>query len=149
MRQQIGTVRVTRTRIYQLDPQALERWNPATVIVEPGEYPLYLDGFTRYWRMTGVLNHRSARLGDGMFTMNSADVPSEDDVVFYSRRYGPDEWAGLLAEFAAETNPALVFTLLGAEAGAHSRGSAKKEKSIFSKRGATGHEHHRRGRAPS
>ena len=26
---------------------------------------------------------------------------------------------GLLAEFAAETNPALVFTLLGAEAGAH------------------------------
>ena len=37
MRQQIGTVRVTRTRIYQLDPQALERWNPATVVVEPGE----------------------------------------------------------------------------------------------------------------
>ena len=119
MRQQIGTVRVTRQRIYQLDPQASGMGLAATVIVEPGEYPLYLDGFTRYWRMTGVLNHRSVRLGDGMFTMNSADVPSEDDVVFYSRRYGPDEWADLLAEFTAAADPALVFTL--ADAGADAR----------------------------
>ena len=119
MRQQIGTVQITRTRIYQLDPWALERWNPATVVVEPGEYPVFLDGFTRYWRMTGVLNHRSARLGDGMFTMHEGDVPSEDDVVFYSRRYGPDEWADLLAEFGRDADPALVFTLTGVESGAH------------------------------
>jgi hypothetical protein len=111
MRQQIGTVRITRTRIYKLDPWASDNYSPATAIVEPGDYPVYLDGFTRYWRMTGVLNHRSVRLGDGMFAMNSSDVPSEDDVVFYSLRYGPDEWADLLAEFAREATPALVFTL--------------------------------------
>ena len=111
MRQQIGTVRITRPRIYKLDPWTRDDLNPATVIVEPGEYPVYLDGFTRYWRMTGVLNHQTARLGDGMFAMHSGDVRSEDDVVFYSQRYGPDEWDDLLAGFAAEANPALVFTL--------------------------------------
>ena len=91
MRQQIGTVTITRTRSTELDPWASDDFNPATAIVEPGEYPVYEDGFTRYWRMTGVLNHQSVRLGDGMFTMNSGDVRSDDDVVFYSLRYGPDE----------------------------------------------------------
>lgn len=111
-RQQIGTVTITRQRIYKLDPWAPDDLGvPATVIVEPGEYPVYRDGFTRYWRMTGVLNHRSARLGDGMFTMNSSDVLSDDDVVFYSLRYGPDEWRELLAGFTREANPALVFAL--------------------------------------
>jgi hypothetical protein len=118
MREQIGTVRITRPRIYKLDAWASDNYNPATAIVEPGEYPVYRDGFTRYWRMTGVLNHRSVRLGDGMFTMNGSDVPSEDDVVFYSLRYGPDEWADLLAEFGGEADPALVFTLLDAESDA-------------------------------
>jgi len=110
MREQIGTVRITRTRIYKLDPWASDDYGvPATAIVEPGEYPVYEDGMSRYWRMTGVLNHRSVRLGDGLFTMNGADVPSEDDVVFYSLRYGPDEWAALLEEFRRDANPALVF----------------------------------------
>jgi hypothetical protein len=118
MREQIGTVRITRPRIYKLDPWASDNYNPATAIVEPGEYPVYRDGLSHYWRMTGVLNHRSVRLGDGMFTMNGSDVPSEDDVVFYSLRYGPDEWADLLAEFGREADPALVFTLLDAESGA-------------------------------
>ncbi len=111
MRQQIGTVQITRARIYKLDPWADDKFNPATVIVEPGEYPVYKDGFTRYWRMTGVLNHQTVRLGDGMFTMSPGDIRSEDDVVFYSQRYGPDEWADLLAGFARDANPALVFTL--------------------------------------
>lgn len=118
MRQQIGTVRITRQRIYPLDPLAPDATAAASVIVEPGEYPVYRDGFTRYWRMTGVLNHQTKRLGDGMFTMSPFDVPSDDDVVFYSRRYGPGEWEDLLAGFARDADPRLVFTLTdGEEAG--------------------------------
>lgn len=120
MRQQIGTVKITRPRIYKLDPWASDDFNPATAVVEPDEYPVYEDGISRYWRMTGVLNHQMARLGDGMFTMNSGDVRSDDDVVFYSLRYGPDEWDDLLATFAQDPNPALVFTLT-AEAEEQSR----------------------------
>lgn len=110
MRRQIGTITISRPRVYPLDPAAMD--GPTTVVVQPGEYPVYLDGFTRYWRMTGTLNHQMfSRLGDGMFSMSRSDAPSEDDVVFYSRRYGPDEWAELTAGFAAETNPAVVFAL--------------------------------------
>ena len=113
MREQIGTVRITRTRIYQLDPQAPDRFSPATVIVDPGEYPVYRDGLSHYWRMTGVLNHDMYRMGDGIFAFDAGggDERSDDDVVFYSRRYGPDEWADLLAEFARVPAPRLVFTL--------------------------------------
>ena len=111
MREQIGTVRITRTRIYQLDPQAPDRFSPATVIVDPGEYPVYRDGLSHYWRMTGVLNHDMYRLGDGMFSLSSGDERSEDDVVFYSRRPGPDEWADLPADSPRDLDPHLVFTL--------------------------------------
>jgi hypothetical protein len=111
MREQIGTVRITRARVYKLDPWARDGTNPATVVVEPGEYPVYQEGISRYWRMTGVLNHRTARLGDGMFTMSYGDVPSDDDVVFYSLRYGPDEWQELVQDFTADENPALIFSV--------------------------------------
>jgi hypothetical protein len=112
-RTQIGTVQITRTRVYLLDPAARpDDVTATTVLVEPGEYPVYQDGISFYWRMTGVLNHQSYRIGDGMFEMNSGDKLSEDDVAFYSRRYGPDEWDALLAGFAAEAEPRLVFTLL-------------------------------------
>jgi hypothetical protein len=111
-RQQIGTVRITRTRSYPLDPSAPDHLPRAEVLVEPGEYPVYQDGLSHYWRMTGVINHRHYRLGDGMFAINQGgDVRSEDDVVFYSGRLGPDEFAGLMADFAAMREPALVFTV--------------------------------------
>lgn len=110
---QVGTVEITRDRIYTLDPWLPEhvRETASTVIVKPGTYPVYRDGLSTYWRMTGVLNHRHYRMGDGIFAMNSADVPSDDDVVFYSMRYGPDEWAELVAGFGREILPALVFTV--------------------------------------
>jgi hypothetical protein len=111
MREQIGTVRITRLRIYKLDPWASDDFSPATAIVEPGEYPVYREGLSHYWRMTGVLNQRHYRMGDGMFSMSEGDVPSDDDVVFYSLRYGPDEWEKLMTDFGQEPNPALVFTL--------------------------------------
>jgi hypothetical protein len=111
MREQIGTVRITRARVYQLDPWALSNTNPATVVVEPGEYPVYQNGISRYWRMTGMLNHQYYRIGDGIFAFSGGDVPSDDDVVFYSLRYGPDEWADLLQEFTEDENPALIFSV--------------------------------------
>ena len=113
-RQQIGTVRITRTRVYLLDPMArADDTLATTVLVDPGEYPVYQDGISRYWRMTGTLNHQYYRMGDGAFAMNDGDVPSADEVVFYSRRYGPDEWEELLAGFEAEPDPRLVFQLEG------------------------------------
>lgn len=115
-REQIGTVQITRTRIYRLDPWQPEDMPGADVVVEPGEYPVYRDGLSHYWRMTGVLNHRHYRMGDGMFAINQGDERSDDDVVFYSKRYGPDEWTDLLVDFAGMPNPALVFTITETEA---------------------------------
>lgn len=110
-REQIGTVRITRLRVYTLDPMTADDPLASTVLVEPGEYPVYRDGLSHYWKMTGVLNHgRMHREGDGIFTMTAADQRSEDDVVFYSRRYGPDEWQDLLAEFSGP-GARLVFSV--------------------------------------
>lgn len=117
-RRQIGTVRITKARIYPLDPYLPSHVTSASVVVEPGEYPVYLDGLSYYWRMTGLLNHQHYRMGDGMFAMNPGDVLSEDDVVFYSLRRGPDEWSDLRAEFAREPEPRLVFSMTECDCGA-------------------------------
>jgi hypothetical protein len=114
MRTQIGTVTITRARLYKLDPDIpddtpFESW----VIVEPGDYPVYENGITRYWRMTGQLDGANQRLGDGMFRLSNTPEAGDDDVVFYSQRFGPDEWKELLEGFAADPDPALVFTLTG------------------------------------
>ena len=114
-RQQIGTVEITRERIYRLDPAGRDGDPLATtVVVRPGTYPVYRDGLSRYWQMTGTVNHLHYRMGDGMFAMNSGDVPSEDEVTFYSMRLGPDEWAEMLAGFESAPDPALVFSLMEA-----------------------------------
>jgi hypothetical protein len=94
----IGTVEILRQRIYPLDAQAHDSTR-STVIVEPGVYDLFSDGLTTFWMMRGQLNERGPwRLGDGMFSMRGGDMPSEIEVVFPSQRFGPDEWAELLAE---------------------------------------------------
>lgn len=111
MREQIGTATVTRDRVYNLDPRTPDHVAGTQVIVGPGQYPLYRDGLSTYWRMTGVIDHGHYRLGDGMYAMSSGDVRSEDDVVFYSLRYGPDEFADLVRGFEAMADPALVFTV--------------------------------------
>lgn len=116
-RRQIGTVTVNRARVYPLDPWLPSHVNGTEVIVSPGTFPVFQAGISSYWQMTGVLNHRSFRIGDGMLAMSSSgrDVASDDDVTFYSPRYGPDEWQALLAEFSAEGS-ALTFTIPEAEA---------------------------------
>lgn len=125
MRKQIGVVEVTRRRVYPLDPVAPRYDEPdysplkTEVVVEPGEYPVYEDGISRYWRMTGFLNHGLHQIGDGMIAFHGGDDPSDDDAIVYSRRYGPDEWAELMVGFRTP-NSALVFTLEPDELGSES-----------------------------
>lgn len=93
----IGQIEILRLRVYSLDAEC---HCPAasSVVVEPGQYPLYSDGLSTFWVMSGKLNMRGPwRMGDGMFGMRGADFPSEIEVTFPSRRFGPDEWADLLA----------------------------------------------------
>jgi hypothetical protein len=93
----IGTVEILRTRVYNLDAECHES-TATTVIVEPGKYDLHSDGMSTFWLMRGRLNTRGAwRMGDGTFALNASDERSGIEVVFPSRRFGPDEWADLLA----------------------------------------------------
>lgn len=95
--QQIGHVEILRQRIYNLDAECHCKTG-STVVVEPGQYPLYSDGLTTWWVMRGKLNQRGIwRMGDGMFGMRQSDVASEIEVQFPSRRFGSDEWADLLS----------------------------------------------------
>jgi hypothetical protein len=94
----IGAVEILRQRIYPLDAESHDKFY-STVIVEPGMYDLYSNGMTTYWLMRGRINLRGfERLGDGLFGMRLGDEPSDIEVVFPSRRFGPDEWAALIAE---------------------------------------------------
>lgn len=94
----IGTVEILRQRIYNLDAESHDEM-ATTVIVEPGVYDLYSDGMATFWMMRGHINRRGVeRLGDGLFAMRSGDTPSDIEVVFPSKRFGPNEWADLLAE---------------------------------------------------
>lgn len=117
-RRQVGTVRILAVRIYNLDPEARpDDPNASTVVVEPGEYPVYRRGDTTYWMLTGRLNTRGfERLGDGLFGINAGDEPSDDEVVFPSKRLGPNEFADLLTDPVCLDGPAqrLVFNLDGA-----------------------------------
>jgi len=93
----IGTVDILKRRIYPLDAESRDQLR-SEVVVEPGSYELYRDGLATFWLMRGKLNRRGTwRLGDGMFSLHPGDEPSDVEVVFPSRRFGPDEWAELIA----------------------------------------------------
>lgn len=113
----IGTVQILRLRIYTIDPDAdVCDPNATTAVVEPGEYPVYRAGDTTWWMMTGHVNKRGfERLGDGLFAINNFDEASEQEVRFPSKRFGPQEFADLLACPECVEGPAqrLVFTLDG------------------------------------
>lgn len=117
-RRRIGTVQILRTRIYNIDPEArADDVNATTVVVEPGEYPVYRRGDTTYWMLAGHLNKRGfERLGDGLFAINPGDESSDDEVVFPSKQLGPQEFADLLTDPVCLDGPEqrLVFTLDGA-----------------------------------
>lgn len=93
----IGTIEILRTRVYNLDAECHDG-HASTVVVEPGHYELFSDGLTTFWMMRGKLNQAGIwRMGDGMFSMRANDEPSAIEVVFPSKRFGPDEWAELIA----------------------------------------------------
>ncbi len=93
--EQIGTVEILRARTYPLDPETREAGTE--VIVGPGTYPVYSDGLTTFWMMTGDLSDGGVRRhGDGMLTVTNADVPSGVAATFPSRRMGSDEFRDLL-----------------------------------------------------
>lgn len=95
----IGTIEILKTRIYPLDPVMGDEPRATTVVVEPDVYPIYRNGISHFWLMTGPINTgRMHRLGDGIFTMLSADEPGGPIVTFPSRVFGPDEWTEFLAE---------------------------------------------------
>jgi len=119
-RVQIGTVEITRPRVYPIDPLARHDGLGTEVLVQPGEYPVFCrGGMTYYWQMAGTINGRSERLGDGMFIMRGGDLATADEVVFYSPRFGEDEWAAMLSE-AEQAGSALKFRI-EAKAGGHTR----------------------------
>lgn len=97
---QIGTVELLTPRIYNVDSSELVPKNFKTEIaVPPGKYPVYSDGWSHYWMVTGKITHRGMhRMGDGVFsTMDSdyVDVTSPD-VTVPSKIFGPDEFADFL-----------------------------------------------------
>jgi hypothetical protein len=114
---QIGTVEILRVRIYPVDPeQDVADILATSAVVDPGEYPVYREGDTTYWMMTGKVNKRGfERLGDGMFAINGHDEASDTEVTFPSKRLGPDEFADLLADAVCVDGPEqrLVFRLDG------------------------------------
>lgn len=94
---QVGTVEILRMRVYNLDPYSRDD-NATSVMVYPGTFPVYrLSGGAHLWMMTGQLNNRLERMGDGMFGLHNGDVPSGIEVTFPSRTFGPDEWRDMLA----------------------------------------------------
>lgn len=97
MMSQVGTVEILVTRNYPLDPEA--GCSGTEVLVEPGTFPLYSDGYTFLWMMSGKVNEGGVnRRGDGLITAGEFDSPGALAVTFPSRRLGPDEWAALLRE---------------------------------------------------
>lgn len=93
----VGTIEVLADRVYPLDAEATNNTR-TEILVEPGTYEVFSDGLATFWMMRGKLNQRGLwRMGDGMFGMSGSDRPSEIEVVFPSRRFGPDEWADLVA----------------------------------------------------
>jgi hypothetical protein len=118
MTQKVGSVRILRTRIYCIDPeQDVSDIAATTAVVEPGEYPVYRDGDTTFWMLSGHVNARGfERLGDGMFAIQPGDAATDTEVRFPSKRLGPEEFADLLADPVCVDGPdqRLVFTLDGA-----------------------------------
>lgn len=101
---QIGTVELLRFRVYPIDPR-----NPygAEACVDPGTFPVYSDGDTYSWVMTGHVNGAGVRqIGDGLFEVNPNDTPTEREVQFASRTFGRDEFAELLADPVCQEGPA-------------------------------------------
>src|SRR4051794_21959974 len=95
----VGTVEILRSRLYPIDPYNRDM-GATEAIVEVGSYPLMFDGYSHLWLMTGVLNGQLLRRGDGLFVATKAAnaMPTNIDVVFPSKLFGPDDWEEFLTD---------------------------------------------------
>lgn len=97
--ERIGTVEILRLRIYPLDPNVSPQPLLSTnVAVEPGIYPVYRKFDAICWVMTGRINERHAKIGDGLFEMNPGDSPTGVEVQFPSPTFGVEEFRKFLNE---------------------------------------------------
>lgn len=105
---QVGTVTILRERIYPIDPFAEELSSilATTVVVPPGVYPVYRKFDAYRWVMRGHINERHAKIGDGLYELNSGDRPTGLEVQFPSGVYGAEAFAELLAAEVAQPGPA-------------------------------------------
>lgn len=104
--EQIGTVEILRSRVYNLDPYWTDEI-ATQVVVDAGTYPLMYDGYSHVWLLTGLLNGNFLRRGDGLMLGYGGDKPLVGlEVTFPTKLFGPDQWKELLAhETAIEGHP--------------------------------------------
>lgn len=105
---QVGAVETLVLRIYPLDPMTPDdaRSICTEVAVEPGIFPVYRNADAFMWIMTGRLNERSEKIGDGLFVLNDGDVPTGLSVEFPSLTYGKEQFAKFLADPICQPGPA-------------------------------------------
>lgn len=95
--QPIGTVEILVDRVYPIDPNARET-DRTTVWVPAGAYPVLRKADAIRWMMTGRLNERLSKLGDGLFAIHDADVPTGPEVRFSSPTYGVEAFREFLSD---------------------------------------------------
>lgn len=113
---QIGTVEITRLRVYPLPGGELS--DKDTAQVEPGHYPLMrqADGSV-FWVMTARRNNHEveskslAHINPGMFALTQNDRAVGEPFLMISKVIDAEEFALYVAESAAESDPSVRFTL--------------------------------------
>lgn len=110
--EQVGIVEVLKARVYPIDPTAehplrTEAW------VDPGVYPVYRKADAFRWMLTGRINERPEKIGDGLFVLHSSDNPVGQEVVFPSRTYGSEQFEEFLRDPICVSGPEqrLVFEM--------------------------------------
>lgn len=112
----VGTVEVLRRRVYPLDPATGDHPLSTSVVVEPDTFPVFRDVDAYYWMMTGRINARHRKIGDGLFVMGGQDEGEGPTVTFPSPRFGPEQLAELLAEpTCTEGDPAQRLRFIGVD----------------------------------
>jgi hypothetical protein len=110
-REQIGTVEILRDRVYPLNTgQDISDPRIPSVLVTPGDYPLYRELGEIYWEMQGhITKPRMETVDDGLFLVRQGHEPSDETATITSNRFGAKEWESFLVD--PQVPSRLVFTL--------------------------------------
>jgi hypothetical protein len=108
----VGNVEIFRERVYPIDPDGVCGAG-TDIFVSPGTYPLYRKGDAYCWLMTGRVNERIEKVGDGLFLLNQGDRGTGLEVQFPSRTFGPEQFADLMSDPGVQPGPErrLEFTI--------------------------------------